>query len=862
MNNYLKISILGITFITLSTVISISPVKAVENVNKIINVQSSDNLLQQGKSLYEAGRYAEAAQIWQQTAENFNAQRDKINQALSLNYLSLAYQELGQLPEAESTINLSLKLLPQTNELEPLLAQILNTQGSLQLLKGESEQALNTWEKAEEIYQKSGDILGVFGAQINQVQALQSLGFYRRSQNILKTINQDLATEPDSLIKANALRSLGVTLQNIGNLQEAVTQLEQSLTITENLNLPSESSATLFSLGNTSKALQKYDLALNYYQQAAQKSPSSLVKLEAQINQVALLAEQKKWTEIENLLPEIKEKINQLSASRTVIYAQVNLAQTLIKMGTNSNLSKPENIAPILTRAIQQSQEIGDTNGESYSLGILGKLYENNGQLIEAKQLTEKALKLSQNINSPHITYQWQWQLGRILKSEGKLENALASYSSAVQILQSLRGDLVAMNPNVQFSFRDSIEPVYRELVSLLLTPETNNNISNKQQTKTVNKLSQDKIIQAREVIESLQVAELENFFREACLEAVSKQIDEIDTKAAVIYPIILPDKLAVIISLPGEELSYYVTDLPQEEVDQTLDQLFQSLNPAFSNQLRLKLSQQVYDWIIRPTEKQLEGQKIETLVFVLDGVLRNIPMSALHDGEKYLIEKYQVALTPGLNLLEPKAITKDKLSAVMGGLSESRQGFTALPGVESEIAQISSNVTTAQLLNQDFTSEKLKEQIQNTPFPILHLATHGQFSSYPAQTFIITWDTQIGINEFEEMIETRQTEQLSPIELLVLSACETAAGDKYATLGLAGMAVRSGARSTIATLWAVKDQSTALLMTEFYENLSQTLEKNNKAQSLRKAQLELLNSEEYNHPFYWAPFILVGNWL
>jgi CHAT domain-containing protein len=236
--------------------------------------------------------------------------------------------------------------------------------------------------------------------------------------------------------------------------------------------------------------------------------------------------------------------------------------------------------------------------------------------------------------------------------------------------------------------------------------------------------------------------------------------------------------------------------------------------------------------------------------------------MTALYDGKQYLIEKYQVAITPGLRLLEPKSINQKGLSAVMAGLSESRQGFSALPGVETEIDQISANILSAILLNEDFTKEKLEAQIQKTPFPILHLATHGQFSSFPSQTFIITYDYQLEINDFKRMISLREMANLSPIELLILSACETASGDKNAALGLAGMAVQSGARSTIATLWAVKDQSTALLMTKFYEYLAQTSPNISKAKALQKAQIDLLNSEEFNHPFYWSPFILVGNWL
>jgi CHAT domain-containing protein len=194
--------------------------------------------------------------------------------------------------------------------------------------------------------------------------------------------------------------------------------------------------------------------------------------------------------------------------------------------------------------------------------------------------------------------------------------------------------------------------------------------------------------------------------------------------------------------------------------------------------------------------------------------------------------------------------------------VSQASQGFAPLPGVETELTEISQAVPSAQLLNQQFTSENFQKEISETTFPVIHLATHGQFSSNPEETFVLTWDSQVKVRDFEELLRSRARTRTNPIELLVLSACETAEGDNRAALGLAGMAVRSGARSTIATLWSVKDESTALLMTEFYQKLVQPTAKITKAEALRQAQTDLLNSPEYKHPFYWAPFILVGNWL
>ena len=295
------------------------------------------------------------------------------------------------------------------------------------------------------------------------------------------------------------------------------------------------------------------------------------------------------------------------------------------------------------------------------------------------------------------------------------------------------------------------------------------------------------------------------------------------------------------------------------EEIEKTFDDMYASLNPYISTPNPLSANQQFYDWLLRPLEKELENNEVKTLVFVLDGILRNLPMAALYDGEQYLVEKYNIALTPTLQLLSSRTLTPDKLRVLAGGLAQARQGFSPLPAVKEEVKEIAKLTSAQVLLDQDFTTSRLQTEIEGVPFPIVHLATHGQFSSQADNTFLLTWDERINVKDLDQLLQAREGGDLSPIELLILSACQTATGDKRAVLGLAGVAVRSGARSTLATLWSVQDQSTADVMSLFYENLSTSGV--NKAEALRQAQLSLLRSSQYQHPFYWAPFVLVGNW-
>jgi CHAT domain-containing protein len=818
--------------------------------------KNAANLLSQGKTAYEAGKFAEAVQYWQNAAQEYKRAQNIPYQALSSNYLALAYQELGQWTDAKTNLDRSLKLLqnyvPQkeeTNNLTAITAQVMNTQGGLQLAMGQAELALESWQQAETYYRQEKDRVGLFGSQINQAQALQQLGLYRRSQKLLKQLQNNLTTETDPTLRALSLRSLGNALQVTGNLTESEAVLQESLTISKSLNSPEATSAVLFSLGNVARASNNYQSAIAFYREAAATTSHTLTKIESNLNQISLLASQEKLQDIERLIPSIQSEIANLSASRRGIYARVNLAKNLIDLsGENTQfVGYKDYISDLLNKTVAEAEQLNDFRGQSYSLGTLGYWYEQQQQYAPAQKATEKALTLASEINASDITYQWQWQLGRLLQQQGDRQSAIAAETQAVSTLQDIRGDLVATNTDVQFSFRESVEPIYRNLVGLLLEDNP----------------QQKNLAQAREVIESLQLAELENYFREACIDAKPKQIDQIDNKAAVIYPIILPDRLAVIVSFADGNLNYYEQPIAENEVETTLEQLLQSLNPIYSNQKRLALSQTVYKWLIEPSEIELANHNIETLVFVLDGSLRNLPMAALYDGEKYLIEKYRVALTPGLQLLEPKSFDTQKLQAVVAGLSQSNQGFAALPGVETEVNEISQYIPSQLLLNQEFTNTSLREQIRETPSPLVHLATHGQFSSNPEETFIVTWDNQIKVKEFEDLLRVREeTVDAKPIELLVMSACQTATGDKRAALGIAGVAIRSGARSTLATLWSVKDDSTVVLIDEFYQQLAQPASSVTKAEALRQAQIALMHSQDFNHPFYWAPFILVGNWL
>lgn len=828
-------------------------------------VTSTVTLVEQGKILYDSGRFAEAAQILQQAVQEYRQKGENLRQGATLSNLSLAYQQLGAWNEAQQAITDSLNLLEGKKANLEVLAQALDIQGRLQLAMGKPEAALSGWQRTAEIYRQTKNFNGEVRSQINQAQAWRTQGFYRRAVKILLEVGQKLQSQPDSLEKAVGLRSLGDALMVAGNLTDSKTTLEKSLVVAQSLQIPREIAASFFSLGNNARAKQQTLEAINYYQQAVAISPSQLIKIQAQINHLSLLLENQQLTQAQNLIPAIQEQIDQLPPSRAPIYAQINFAQSLIKvlntdyLVLNKNapsVPSTEDLAKLLAKTIQQAQSLGDNRAEAYATLSLGHLYERNQQWKEAKSLTQKALVLAQGSNAADIIYRLEWQLGRLLWAQKDIDGAIAAYDAAVETLKSLRSDLVAVNQDVQFNFRDSVEPIYRQSVELLL------------QSQQPGKVDEKILDKARQRVEALQLAELDNFFREACLQGetvlLDKVVDQDNPTSAIIYPIILPQQIQVIVKMPHQRLRLHSIDIEQPQVDKVISELRRNLvNPTASKAIKTQ-AQQVYNWLIKPVESELAASGVKTLVFVPDGLLRNLPLGALYDGKQYLIEKYAIALSVGLQLLDPKPLERGKLTALTAGLTQPPPdfpNFSPLPAIKAEVDLIASaGVDITSLLDQQFTREALEQKVNNVSFNVIHLATHGQFSSRAENTFILASDGPINVIQFDTLLRGREQIRPNAVELLVLSACQTAAGDNRAALGLAGAAVRAGARSTVASLWQIDDESTAMLVGEFYKQLKTS--NTTKAEALRRAQLKLLNHPNYKAPSYWSAYVMIGNWL
>ena len=293
-----------------------------------------------------------------------------------------------------------------------------------------------------------------------------------------------------------------------------------------------------------------------------------------------------------------------------------------------------------------------------------------------------------------------------------------------------------------------------------------------------------------------------------------------------------------------------------------------------------LPSSQQLYQWLVAPLEAELQAQGIQNLSFISDMGLRSIPMAALHDGKGFLIERYSVGSMPSLSLTDTSRANFKNTQVLAMGVSQFPD-MSPLPGVEIEVSTITPQEWPGKsFLNQAFTLANLKSQRQQQPFGIIHLATHAEFRSGDiTQSFIQLWDTKLRLDQL------RQMNWHNPqVELLVLSACKTAVGDRNAELGFGGLAVKAGVKSALATLWYVSDEGSLGLMTEFYGQLKTAP---TKTEALRQAQLAMLRQDvriqggmlrtsvgtvplppelantttrNFSHPYYWSAFRMIGN--
>lgn len=572
----------------------------------------------------------------------------------------------------------------------------------------------------------------------------------------------------------------------------------------------------------------------------------------AQINAARLALQRNDAATAEQNLSQAIDRLQQSSPSYAQAMALLSAGSVVLdRQGEpGSRAVLPRELAD---RAFHAASDAGNALHDpalvSLARGSLGKLAAQTGQSGEASRLTDEAVFAAQEASAPELSFRWDWQQARLARQAGDNAVALADYRRAAAALEVERQDIPVEYRNGQSSYRVTFGPLYREFADLLL------------QRAAGDPAHRSELLhEARNTIEQLKETELQDYFRDTCVANFSARRQSIDTVApgaAVLYPIALPDRLELLVSF-GSDIRQFTIPL-QEAVLRTETQQFRELLEKRTTNEYLLPAAQLYDQLIRPIEPLLASQRIDTLVIVPDDIFRVIPFAALYDGRHFLIERYATAVAPSLHLIAPAPLSAGPQLALVLGISQGVEGYAELPNVAREITAVHRLEGGEELANAAFTKIRFRDRLKTVPYNIVHLASHAQFNADPKRTFLLAYDGKLDMDMLEADIKYGERRE-NPLELLVLSACETASGDDRSALGLAGVALKAGARSALASLWYVNDRASGELVIDFYRALQSG--RLSKAQALQAAQRELIGDARYSHPAYWAPFLMIGNWL
>jgi CHAT domain-containing protein/uncharacterized protein YqcC (DUF446 family) len=716
--------------------------------------------------------------------------------------------------------------------------------------QGAYQQAIKQWQKILTTPPQNSDDLATWLAL---ARAYRYIGAYDKSLEVINTalsVTENTAKRPANapfhVLFINELSKLRFA-QGERWYEEAKQLLEKALHQAYNLRQPQLLAEVLNHQGSLLTANFSYEAALTAYQEALtllNQSKGSLIswqdkndlvgKIQVNLAQTLSLLEAELAYQYDDKKQAIKGSLQALeqaiqSANHwQEVYSQIFALIRLSQIAQNLKKQAPVLSSQLVLLAHQSlmkakslARQLNNKIAKAHVHGYLGQLYEQAQRYDEALVLTRQALFFAQQTRQQALLYYWEWQLGRILNLKGDRLGAIAAYQQAVNDLTPVRFQIATTGYLTKDqTFRQQIAPIYFELSDLLLQEA--------RATKSNKKRHEKLLRRARTTVETFKEAELQDYFQTECVESSSEcpALEKlVDKNTAVLYPIPLADRLELLIHLPTgleqvtvavaektlrDQIAFFVAPLrhrPDEKVlarGDSLDKKASSI-PILAYSY-LKPAQTLYQWLIEPLSDKLTQYHIETLVIIPDGALRTMPFSALHDGKAYLIEKYALVIAPGL-CLEGTQTSLSKKSkkpqVLLGGLSEAVQNFSPLPYAQYELKQLRNllEIPEEPLLNQTFTLDNITKKMKETGYSIVHIASHGQFSANLENTFILTYNGQLSMDKLQRLMSLK-TLQDTPVDLLALSACETAVGDDRAALGLAGVALKAGVKSALASLW------------------------------------------------------------
>jgi len=799
------------------------------------------------------GDYAQAEKLLQRAlsideAAYKNGEGDAESLGIRHNNLGKLYQTLGNYPKATHFYQKSYELLEKKlGKKHPNLAIILNNLGWTAFLQQDFTHAENYYQQAVTITEKT------LGEHPDLARQLNNLALLYFAQNKFKPAEANYLRAVTIFEKAYGKQhaALALTLNNLAklyrsqnNLNQAESLLQRALPIAESAGEP-EVLATL--QDNFSQLLaqqQQIDAAILLGKQAVntlQGLRKNIAQLDKELQHSFLNEKTQVYRRLANLL---------LDQGRTAEAQQVLL---MLKEEEYFDLIRRNNTQD--NRQVQANFNAQEQPWVNKSL----QLFQQAGQVgTDLKQLRQK-LELSETDKTRQAVLEQD-----LIKLQQQNTEYFTQLKTAFNADESLvkRGEQMGEN----------IAALGREYQLLRQKPK----LSDSEQAR-------------KEELRELMVKTTQNF--NACLaefshlqihennldtlRALQSTLRELGQGVVLVNYIIMPNKVRMILTTPEVQLCRESL-IAEKDLQAQLEQFREVLqNPR---KTPLKLAQSLYQVLIAPLAADLIAAQAQNVMLALDGRLRYIPFAALHDGQQYLVERFGLSVftEAARDKLKDRPAKAWQLAGL--GLTEAMHGFNALPSVEKELNSIIQNGTDDKegilqgiiYLNADFNRKNLSA-VLDKGYPVLHIASHFIFQPTTDQNSFLL----LGNGQELTLAEIRDAYDFGKVDLLTLSACQTAMGGTYAKgqeiEGFGALAQKQGAKGVLATLWPVDDQSTGQFMQQLYR--IHTLNPVTKGQALRQAQQSFIAARKamgaqaiypkyYDHPYYWAPFILMGNWL
>ncbi|MFH7245858.1 MAG: CHAT domain-containing protein [Spirulina sp.] len=847
----------------------------------------ADRLLQQGIEQYNRSQFREAIQSWEQALTIYREIGDRQGESSALGSLGVAYAGLGQYERAIDFYEQHLAIARQIGDRRGE-GSALGNLGNAYADLGQYERAIDFYEQHLAIARQIGDRRGEGSTLGNLGNAYAALGQYERAIDFYEQHLAIARQIGDRRGEGNALGNLGNAYLNLGQYERAIDFYEQYLAIARQIGDRQGEGNALGSLGNAYLNLGQYERAIDFYEQylaIAREIGDRLGEGNA-LGNLGIAYRN---------LGQYERAIDLYSQALSIFSALGNRAEAGI---TLSNLGKllnaqdqPELAITFLKASVDVRESIrGDIRGLDTALQqsftdtvaddyrLLADLLLQQNRILEAQRVLDllKVQELDDALRGVRSTSGTSggvafWQMETDL---------LALYNQVIadadELTQLQAADYDSLSPEQQQRLQDLRQrnaDVQSRFTAFLDLPEV------------------------RQLLAQIrQETEGQNLAIETQHRALQNNLRALPQKTALLYPLILPDRLElVLVTADGPPLRYPIA-VSGTELNRAIVAFGQALKAPRSD--IQPLAQQLYGWLVAPLEDALAQAGIESLLYAPDGALRYVPLAALHDGDQYLAQRFSLSHITAVSLSNfdqvPDPDQRRLLAAACAECSftvnvgDRAFTFGDLPFTEPEVNALAEQMpNTRVLLNQGFSRAELENRLGS--YSIIHLATHGAVvENAPRQSFVV-----LGSGEHVTLEDIRQSWNLSRAELVVLSACETAVGSAelgsgVEILGLGYQIQQAGAMGVLASLWKVSDQGTQVLMGAFYDALGQGM---TKAESLQAAQNALITGdfsavggeratgelveiatgqplqasepgEALAHPYFWAPFILIGNGL